>query len=208
MRWAYGLIPKVRPTRRCHLPREITVSVISSSGGSRPRTPDVHIGRWTLGRKLRALQPNLHHQPTPLTWTNPSLEQRVVRTSEPQLRAKSRTYVQTTTTVPVEGGPRGPSRLPRPGRRWQTRAVRVSNHTRQHSKCNPLGWLGRPSTRAKIDPIPPMLNPSGPSAVERTGPRRPGTAIQLTDPRGSYCLILHRLFPPAGAVTHGFAVTR
>ena len=52
-----------RPTRRYHSSREITVSVISSSGGSRPRTPDFLILRWTLGRKLRALQPNLYHQP-------------------------------------------------------------------------------------------------------------------------------------------------
>ena len=77
-----------KPTRGYHSPREITVSVITSSGGSRPRTPDSKIVRWTLARKLPALQPNLHHQPPSPYRGTPASEQGVAH--RPNHRARGR----------------------------------------------------------------------------------------------------------------------
>ena len=81
---------RVGPTRRCHSSREITLFLISSAGGSCPRTPDSKILRWTLGRKLLTLQPNIHHQPTFTTGTTPA----------PGLRVQSRPPRQVCQSTP------------------------------------------------------------------------------------------------------------
>ena len=95
---------KGKPTHRSPSSREITPLVISSSGGSGPRTPDSRIHRWTLDRKTA--YPTAY--PIPPTNVPTTTARRRARPPRPGRRWRTRTgrvlihtlrYLTSTSTI-------------------------------------------------------------------------------------------------------------